>query len=94
MTREIEQHTRKDQFRYAFNLLESMSALGDTTQLPEAVQLANEDSIKAAGGEIKINEKFRDRYAEVLAVSITEGEYYKVETLTARVVIERVSIIE
>lgn len=84
-------YTRRDQWRFAYRLLEGMGTLGDTTQLPEAVQLANEDRIRAGCGKITIDERFRDKYREALEKPITEGEYYLVETLTADKIIEKAS---
>lgn len=86
MTEKIEiyeepEYTRRNQLRYAYDIADSMGRIQDPTWLPEMVQLANEDRIKAKGFEIKIDEEFREKYLQELEKPITQGEYYAAESV-------------
>ena len=73
------EYTRRNQLRYAYDIADSIGRIQDPTELPEMVQLANEDKIKARGLEIKIDENFREKYLAELEKPITQGEYYRIE---------------
>ncbi len=59
-----------------------MGRLKDPPQLPQIVQLANEDRINADGTAIIIDEEYREKYNQTLNQPISEGDYYLVESLT------------
>ncbi len=89
MTKEQEQYTRRDQLQYAYDIADSMGGIHDPTELPEMVQLANEDKIKTTGLKIKIDEKFREKYLQALDQPISEGEYYMVEGMVNNILFFR-----
>lgn len=76
---EEQTYTLKEILRYAYQLRASMGPV-DPATLPEAMFIANEKEIKAAGGSRKIPGWRRRQIRESLKEIFPESYYYAVES--------------